>query len=200
MAAIHNRWSNADVIDLIREYPLAIMVSLAKQGFSSTPLPMLPETDENGRLVRLLGHMSLANKQHQELRTRGDACFLFQGPHSYVSPTLVPDRSWAPTWNYALVRVNAVVHFRPDQNDNALRQLVACMEAGKEDAWAVEELGERYQQLSRHITAFHAEVTSVEATFKLGQEEKPVMFESMLEGLNHPELERWMQRFRAADR
>jgi len=196
MAKIHNRWSNADVIDLISEYPLAVMVSHGEQGFASTPLPMLPETDENGRLIRLLGHMSLANRQLDDLRARGDACFLFQGPHGYVSPTLVPDRSWAPTWNYALVRVNAVVRIRPDQNDRALRQLVAAMEAGKEDAWAVDELGERYERLSRHITAFDAEVTSVEATFKLGQEEKPVMFESMLAGLNNPDLERWMRRFR----
>lgn len=200
MAAIHNRWSNVDVIDLIREYPLAIMVSQGKRGFSSTPLPMLPEAGEDGQLVRLLGHLALTNRQLDDLRATGDACFLFHGPHAYVSPTLVPDRSWAPTWNYALVRVNAEVHIRPDQNDRALRELVARMETGKDDAWAVEELGERYQRLSQHITAFHADVTSVEATFKLGQEEKPVMFESMLAGLNHPELERWMRRFRNSGR
>jgi transcriptional regulator len=196
MAAVHNRWSNTDIIDLITGYPLAMLVSRGAKGFGSTPLPMLPEVDESGALVRLLGHMSLANPQADVLRQQPDACFIFQGPHGYVSPTLVPDRSWAPTWNYAVVRVNARVRFRPELNDTALRQLVARMEAGRADAWQVEEMGERYRRLSLHVTAFHAEVASVEATFKLGQEEKPLMFDSIIAGLDNPGLVEWMQRFR----
>ncbi|MSQ98457.1 MAG: hypothetical protein EXR85_04060 [Xanthomonadales bacterium] len=120
---------------------------------------------------------------------------MFQGPNGYVSPRLVPDKTWAPTWNYILVRVTATVTFRPDQNDTALRRLVAKMEAGRADAWSVDEMGERYARIAGHITAFDADVTSIKATFKLGQDEKPAMFEGMLAGLEQPELLRWMRRF-----
>jgi transcriptional regulator len=195
MSPIFNRWSNADLLDLINAYPLATMVSAGAGGFAATPLPMLPDVDEAGRLVRLVGHMSLANEQVGILRADPRAYFLFQGPQGYVSPRLVPDRTWAPTWNYILLRVTADVTFRPDQNDTALRRLVAKMEAGHAAAWSVEEMGERYARIAAHITAFHADVTSVKATFKLSQDEKPAMFASMLEGLEQPELVHWMHRF-----
>ena len=197
MATIFNRWSNADLLDLITAYPLAIMVSAGTGGFAATPLPMLPDVDEEGRLVRLVGHMSLANEQVGILRANPCAYFLFQGPQAYVSPRLVPDKTWAPTWNYILVRVTAKVTFRPEQNDAALRRLVAKMEAGHADAWSIEEMGERYARIAGHITAFDADVTSVKATFKLSQDEKPAMFESMLAGLDQPELLHWMRRFAA---
>jgi transcriptional regulator len=69
------------------------------------------------------------------------------------------------------------------------------MEVGRDNAWRVEDMGERYQNLAGHITAFDAAVRSVDATFKLGQDEKPVIFENILSGLDHPELEKWMRRF-----
>jgi len=200
MARIFDRWTHSDLLDVITAYPLAVMVSHGNGGFAATPLPMLPDVDETGRLVRLVGHMSLANDQVEKLRANPHACFLFQGPHGYVSPRLVPDRTWAPTWNYILVRVSAEVKFRPDQNDSALRRLVAKMEAGHADAWSVEEMGERYARISGHVVAFDANVTSIHATFKLGQDEKPGMYESMLAGLDQPDLQHWMRRFRAPGR
>jgi transcriptional regulator len=201
MARIHDRWTPADLLDLITAYPLATMVSHGANddmgGFAATPLPMLPDVDEAGRLIRLVGHMSLGNEQVEKLRANPSAYFLFHGPQGYVSPRLVPDKTWAPTWNYIVVRVSAEVKFRPEQNDAALRRLVAQMEKGHADAWSVEQMGERYDRISGHVIAFDAIVTSIHATFKLGQDEKPLMFEAMLEGLHQPELQDWMRRFRS---
>jgi len=195
MRSLFRNYLDADVIDLIHAYPLALMVSGGPGDWATTPLPLLPDVDSEGRLTRLVGHMSRANPQAAFLEQDPRACFLFQGPHGYLSPTLVPDRTWAPTWNYILLRVHAEVTFRPENNDSALRRLVAAMEAGRENAWSVEEMGERYHKLSQYIVAFDATVQSVDATFKLSQDEKPVMFQNILSGLGHPELERWMRRF-----
>ena len=195
MATLFNRWTDADVLDLLDAYPLALMVSDGPDGPATTPLPMLYDLDEYGRLARLVGHMALSNAQAGLLRENPRACFLFQGPNSYVSPRLVPGRNWAPTWNYALVRVHAAVQFRPELNDEALRRLVAKMESGRKDAWTVEELGDRYKKLSKRITAFTADVQRVEATFKLGQDEKPEVFEAIINGLEDQHLIRWMRRF-----
>src|SRR3546814_1392265 len=39
------------------------------------------------------------------------ALFRFSGPHGYVSPESLTDRDWAPTWNFAVVRIEADVAF-----------------------------------------------------------------------------------------
>lgn len=189
------RWTAADVVDLIRETPLALMISCSGSDFEMTPLPMLPETDAEGRLIRLMGHMALRNPHTDKLRRHPMARFLFLGPNGYVSPGLLADRSWAPTWNYAILCIEAEVKFNPDLNDTALRSLVSTLESGKNNAWSVDELGERYNQLSSRIIAFQAEVRSVDATFKLGQDEKPGVFRQILDGLDSAPLRKWMQRF-----
>jgi len=188
-------WTDADIVDLIKEAPLAFMVSSPASEFMMTPLPMLPETDGDGCLVRLTGHMALRNPHVGLLRRHPLARFLFLGPNGYISPSYLTDRSWAPTWNYTILSIEAKVKFTPDLNDTALRQLVAALESGKANAWSVDELGERYQQLSQRIIAFQAEIRSVDATFKLGQDEKPGVFQQIINGLDQGPLQQWMQRF-----
>ncbi len=199
MPHVFKRYDHQDVADLISQYPLATLVTAASSGFLSRPLPMLADFDASGKLVNLVGHMARGNPLVAQLRKDATACFLFHGPHHYISPTLVPDRNWAPTWNYALLRVTARVEFAPQKNDYALRRLVEKMEAGRPDAWSVEELGARYDKLSQHIVAFDAQVTDVDATFKLGQDEKPEMFDSIQAGVGHAELRQWMLRFFSHD-
>lgn len=189
------QWTDKDIVDLIEAYPLALVVTATDGQFRMTPLPMLADTDADGRLVRLVGHMALSNEHTAVLRSHPRAQFLFLGPHGYVSPRLLDDRSWGPTWNYAVVRVEADVEFRPDQLDEALQRLVRRLETGHSDAWSVDELGDRYEPMSLRIVAFDAEVRAVDATFKLGQDEQPDVFRQIVAGLESPDLRAWMQRF-----
>lgn len=195
MKSIYRKWSPADLIDLIAEHPLALMVSAGGKGFHMTPLPMLADTNAGGELVRLVGHMALRNPHAAMLRQDPRAHFLFQGPQAYISPRSLSDRSWAPTWNYAVACVEAEVRFKPEMNASALQRLVAKLEGDTPGAWRIDELGDRYPQLVRHIVAFDAEVRSVEATFKLGQDEQPAVFREILAGLDSDGLRRWMERF-----
>ncbi len=194
MHTLFSTYSPADVTDLIAAYPLALLVSEGRHGFASTPLPMLADTDDAGRLVSLTGHMACSNPQLEELRRAPQCCFLFQGPHGYISPRFVPDRNWGPTWNYALVRVHAELEFQPDRNDEALERLVDRLETGHSDAWSIDELGERYTRMRNHIVAFEARVQAVDARFKLGQDERPEVLASILEKVDNPELVAWMRR------
>jgi predicted FMN-binding regulatory protein PaiB len=65
------------------------------------------------------------------------ALFLFQGPHAYISPSWISDRTWGPTWNYAVIRIEADVRFLPDRADEVLARLVRKMERGRERAWSI---------------------------------------------------------------
>lgn len=195
MKKLYKQWSETDVIDLIRAYPLALMMSPDGGELTMTPLPMLPDTDDAGRLIRLVGHLALRNPHTDTLRRQPRAHFLFQGPQGYISPRLLADRNWAPTWNYAVIMIEADVRLTPERTDTAVRRLVEKLEHGRPDAWAVEELGDRYAKLAQRIVGFEAEVRSVDATFKLGQDESDHALQQILAGLDADDLREWMRRF-----
>jgi transcriptional regulator len=158
--------SRADILALIAEHPLAWVVST---DFDATLLPLLAECDENGELVSLFGHYARRNPQVTAFEQDGSALILFNGPAGYISPKLVSNPRWGPTWNYAAVRVVADLVFVPDETDASLRCLSEHLEP--DGGWRVERMGARYGELARHVVAFRATVRTCEATFKLGQDE-----------------------------
>lgn len=195
MAGTFERATNADIIALMRANPLAWVVSSGEGGFAATPLPLLAETDESGAVVRLVGHMARSNPQVPVLEAVPRALILFQGPQGYISPSWMPDRTWAPTWNYAVVRIEAEVRFLPGEADDALNRLVAFMEEGRPGAWSAAEMGPRYERIKSGIIAFHAEVHSVRPRFKLGQDERDEIFAASLPHIHDASLQQWMRRF-----
>lgn len=186
---------DADVLRLVDEYPLAWVVGACSPGASATPLPLLPDLDEAGKLVSLTGHFSIHNPQVAELREQAGACVLFTGPQGYVSPSCTSQRQWAPTWNYAVARFEVTVEFRPAETRTALERLVARMERAHPQPWQLSSLGSRYEQLSPKIIAFRAHVQRVRATFKLGQDERRSTFGEILAHLGDPPLVQWMREF-----
>ncbi len=163
-----------DQIDrLIAENPLATLVSSGVGGLEATPLPLLARRQAPGRLT-LLGHFARSNPQVTSLETSPEALAVFQGPHGYVSPSWMTDRQQAPTWNFATVhlRVRVLFDTSPGAAAEAVNELTISMERGRPLTWAPRELGERYDKLIHGIVAFRAEVTEVQAKFKLGQNER----------------------------
>ena len=194
-ASPFNRWTDQDIIDLAAAYPLAWVVSVAPD-FAATPLPILIETNDNGSPVSLLGHFAKSNPQVAQIRAQPRTLFLFSGPHAYISPELVKTtRNWGPTWNYAAVRIVADVRFDEALNDEALERLVATMEEGRRVPWNKLELGPRYERMKQAIIAFRAPIVTVEARFKLGQDERDEVFADIVNGFDGQVLGEWMRRF-----
>lgn len=187
--------TDADLVRLIADYPLAWVVSTGAQGFRATPLPLLAETDESGRINALFGHFALANPQVEMLRQAPEATILFNGPHGYISPEGVSQQQWAPTWNYAVAQFNTRIELCPEENDRALDLLVTKMEADRKQPWTIDRMGERYARMVPHIMAFRAHVKSARGRFKLGQDEQPQTLKEVLGNLKDPALIRWMEDF-----
>lgn len=170
-----SRWSprNAgEIAALVARHPLAWMVSAAP-SFHATPLPLVADLASDGSIAALVGHFALANPQVAALRDQPRALVLFQGAQGYISPELVTQPQWAPTWNYAVARFEVDVCFAPERNGEALDRLIAHMENDHPGRWTVARMGERYEPMIRHIVAFRATVLSCDATFKLGKDERP---------------------------
>jgi transcriptional regulator len=191
------RYDEKDVADLIRDYPLAWVCPRGGSPMLSTLLPLLAETDTTGRVCCLLGHLARKNPLFQALTADPHTTILFTGPQAYVSPGCVSDPTWAPTWNYAQVRIEAALRFEPAASDEALSRLLAAMEAREPTGWTPADMGARYGPMSRAIIAFRAVVTHSQARFKLGQDEKPERLREILARHTDAALVQWMRRFNA---
>jgi transcriptional regulator len=189
------QYSDRDVVDQVREFPLAWVCPRDGDPMLATLVPLLGETNPDGSLRSLLGHIPRRNPLFEVLTTQPRVSVLFCGPQAYVSPACVSDPAWGPTWNFAQVRVAATVRFDEQLTAEALWALTRAMEALEPTGWTPDELGERYSPMSRAVIGFRAEVQHYQARFKLGQDERPERLREIL--TRHPDaaLVRWMRRF-----
>lgn len=189
--------SAGQVLRLVTEHPLAWVISDAGGEFRASPLPLRPRVAD-GRIEALEGHLARSNPLYAALQKDARALILFSGPDGYISPSWVSNRTWAPTWNYAVVQFLVTVAF--DESPELLRahldDLVQTMEQGRPKAWDIPEMGPRYDAIKRHIVPFVATVTEQRAKFKLGQDERDSQFREIADALDKhgpAELLAWMR-------
>ncbi|MGE4303948.1 MAG: FMN-binding negative transcriptional regulator [Novosphingobium sp.] len=185
MNPLFSRYDNQDIRRLIAEYPLAWVVAPSAPIASASLLPMIGEFDPQGQLVRLVGHMARTNILAGIFEENGTAQFLFVGPQGYVSPEYSGKRNWGPTWNYAALRVEAEVRMDPALTEAALERLLQANEAGRSHPWTATELEDRYPRMLAAIIGFEAHVLSIDATFKLAQDEEADVLASLIH--THPD-------------
>jgi transcriptional regulator len=126
------------------------------------------------------------------------ALLLFSGPQGYISPSWVSNRTWAPTWNYAVVQFVVTVAFDETaaRLDAHLHDLADAMERGRPNAWQPSEMGARYEAIKRMIVPFEARVVEQRARFKLGQDERDSVFADITGALSRSDADAllaWMR-------
>lgn len=142
--------------------------------------------------------MARSNPLCAALQRDARALLLFSGPQGYISPSWVSNRTWAPTWNYAVVQFLVTIAFEetPARLEAHLDDLVDAMERGRPGAWQRSEMGARYEAIKRMIVPFEARVVEQRAKFKLGQDERDVVFSEITEALGRSDsdaLLAWMR-------
>lgn len=192
--------SQDDVLRLLASQPFAWLVSAGGVDAAFTPLPLRAECDAQGRLVALRGHLARRNPHVARLRRDGRAQALVMGPHAYVSPSWLDDRTQAPSWNYAgaMFDLDVVVSEAEADIRTELDALVAQMEGGRPRAWSLDEMGERYARLATGVSSLRGAIRDVRATFKLGQDEAAHDLAQLLVGLQaggEQALVEWMRDF-----
>jgi transcriptional regulator len=193
--SVFNQFDHQDVRDLIAEYPLAWVCARNGAAEHASLLPLLGEYDENGRLIKLIGHLSRGNPLYTALTADPRALVLFRGPEGYISPADAGDRNWAPTWNYAQLRIEAEVSFEAISTKEAVTALTDTMESARPHPWEAAELGARYSLMTPRIIGFRAGVSRLCGKFKLGQDESLEILRAILANVREPALARWMKRF-----
>ena len=194
MSSPFAEWRDADIVKLVDENPLAWIISIADPAIA-TPMPLLLETDSDGKPVTVMGHLPRVHPLVATLKAAPQTLLLFNGPHAYISPDYVPDRNWAPTWNFAIARITGETKFDETLTDEALAMLVTRMERGRPEPWTTEEMGARYAKLRARVIGFRTTITAIDARFKLGQDERPEVFDSIVNCLGDDPVTSWMRRF-----
>ena len=130
-----------------------------------------------GEQGTLLSHMAGANRQWRHADGQ-QVLTVFQGPHTYVSPTWYQDPETVPTWNYVAVHVYGILKVVQDQEriQNILARITDYYEASLPQPWQAEFTSEYAQQMVKRIVAFEIEIDKMQGKWKLNQ--------------NHPEERR----------
>jgi transcriptional regulator len=183
--------SDQDVLRLLHEQPFGWLISGHGESFRATALPFRPRLGPTGALVGLWGHFARSNPQFELLKRDARAEILILGANGYISPSWMADRTQAPTWNYASAQFLTHINFIEDDAglERVLRDLIGAMEAGRPNAWSIEDMGARYSRLAQRIVAFEATIVEIRPKFKLGQDERRDVFADIMRGLEATEAD-----------
>jgi transcriptional regulator len=155
---------------LMRDYSFAVVVTQQGGVPVATHLPLLLDS-ERGAYGTLLGHMARANAQWTGFNGEQEALVIFQGPHTYVTPSWYEPGLHVPTWNYATVHAYGKPRIMTDQGAliTLLHTLVQTYESGFEQPWKLDMPDDALQSKLKQIVGFEMEITRLEGKFKLSQ-------------------------------
>lgn len=161
--------------ELIRAYPLGLLVTAGPGGLIANPLPFLIDGDA-GERGALRAHLSRANPQARELAAVAECLVLFQGPHDYVTPAWYATKretgKVVPTWNYVTVHAWG----RPGLIDDPawlrrqLDDLTLLGEGRRPEPWRVDDAPAPFvASQMKGIIGLEIPISRIEGKWKMSQ-------------------------------
>jgi transcriptional regulator len=130
---------------------------------------LLVEVVEEAERLLINGHMSRANSLWKSFANHPEVLVIFQGPHTYISPTWYTHVN-VPTWNYQAIHVYGKPRLVTQYEEayQLLKRLIDRHESSGH--YQMETLPPDFVEKEiKGVMAFQVEVTSVEANYKLSQ-------------------------------
>ena len=155
------------MVDVIKTYPLATVISVKDNSPLITHLPLI--YNHEGKLI---GHIDIYNPQGELMRDNNEVNIIFSGPQCYISPS-VYTTTQLPTWNYIKVHLKGTV--KRIESKEALKQslieMTEFLEA-PEHKYVLDADNQRMLGNLNYIEMFEITVTNWEGKFKLSQDKK----------------------------
>jgi len=154
------------MIAIIKQYPLAMLVSVIDKAPIITHLPLI-YNEETGKLV---GHIDKNNLQVDSLKGNKEVTLVFKGPDTYISPSIYTTEQ-LPTWNYLMVHLTgkASAITNPEKAKKTLVDMTNFLEA-PENKYSLTIDNPKMERAINYIHAFEIEITNWEGKFKLSQD------------------------------
>lgn len=174
---------------LIRAHSLGLLITAGPGGLQANHVPFLVDADGSERGT-LRAHLARANPQLGELPAVAECMIVFQGPQTYISPSLYPTKQEhgkvVPTWNYITVHVWG----RPQVKDDAawLRRQVDDLTSHKEGArpapWQVSDAPEPFVAAQlKGIVGIEIPIARIEGKWKVSQNRPAIDRAGVVAGL-----------------
>jgi transcriptional regulator len=157
--------------DFIQQNNFAILVSQQDGIPVATHLPFVLD-QSRGPYGTLLAHMARANPHWRLFDADHEELVIFQGPHTYITPSWYGDSLSVPTWNYAAVHVYGKLRIIEDVAEmwTLMGTLIQQSEARFEQPWQFSSLPEDFvEKKLRGVVCFEVEITRLEGKFKMSQ-------------------------------
>ncbi len=175
---------------LIRDYPLATLVTLATDEINANHVPL--HLSENPKPYGTLqGHISRSNPLLDDITNDRESLAIFHGPNTYITPSWYQTKKESgkvvPTWNYVVVHAYGKLRINDNPNwvQSQLELLTNQNEASFPKPWAVADAPHEFtEKLLASIVGIEMEITKLLGKWKVSQNQAPQNQESVINGLN----------------
>ena len=163
----YQEFKKETLIEIIKRYPLATVISVDKNRPFITHLPLIYKDDV------IYGHIDNQNSQTCLLKNNSEVTLIFSGPQSYISPSLFNSKQ-LPTWNYIKLHITGTVS-KIESNDAIKQSIVEMTEAleAPEHNYRLNLNDEHMAYLVQYISGFKIENLQWEGKLKMSQD-KPI--------------------------
>ena len=154
------------MIEVIKIYPLATLISVKNGEPLITHLPLIYREDDG----KLIGHIDINNPQAELLKNDTQITIIFSGPQCYISPSIYTTTQ-LPTWNYIKVHLKGTV--KAIESSEALKESLIVMTSFLEQPnhkYVLEPDNPRMVGALAYIKMFEITITHWEGKFKLSQD------------------------------
>jgi transcriptional regulator len=183
---LYHEEDRAKILEFRRQNEFATLVTY--DGEKPTASHLLMEVVDEGESLFVNGHMSKANPLWKTFETNPEVLVIFQGSHTYISPTWYNHVN-VPTWNYQAVHVYGPPRIVEGEEYYAMiSRLIERHESGTD--YRLETLPQNFVEKQMNGTVgFQVQVTGIEANYKLSQNRGDEDYHNIISRLHEREDE-----------
>jgi transcriptional regulator len=174
---------------LIADHPLGLLISAGPGGLEANHVPFLVDP-AGSPLGTLRAHLARANPQAAELAAAAECLVVFQGPQTYISPSLYPTKKETgkvvPTWNYITVQARGRAHVIDDADwlRRQIGDLTRHNEAARATPWQVSDAPEEFVAGQiKGIIGIEIPIVQIDGKWKVSQNRPAVDQAGVVAGL-----------------
>ncbi len=155
----------------MKSFNFGILVTSEKDVLDAAHIPFLIDRDNAGSIT-LVGHLAKENGQWCGFDQIGEVLVIFNGPHSYISPSWYKNKDLPPTWNYSTVHAygSPRIIFEKKRIREFLCRLTLESEKRIDGAWSIDLIDSGlFERMREAIVVFEIKLNKVEGKWKMSQ-------------------------------
>ncbi|HAS8590288.1 TPA: FMN-binding negative transcriptional regulator [Vibrio vulnificus] len=183
------RQDNIDeMISVMRGYPFVALVAYTGTNVEVVHIPVSVESTETN--IVLKSHIAKANPFWKVVEEHSKVLVIFNGAHSYISPSYYPTKAEhgraVPTWNYVVVHAKGSINYlhEPQAVYQILETLTDEQEAQFDLPWSMSDAPSDFiEKLQKAVVGIEIQVESLEGKWKVSQNQPVENKQGVIEGL-----------------